>query len=165
MNARERLQAVIRTDHGPATVCSEDEVRDALDAHAAEVPATAAQGPRTEAGGDRSQAWDTTRRARLAVGWLARELAEGTGRDPLPDVDMAALVEEFGRMRTGLASSWTRAADLLEAVPHHPAALTGPYWYGRGWDDAVHHLRDLADGMKPAPRRASPRPDDPKGRP
>ncbi|MFJ6384730.1 hypothetical protein ACIQI7_32570 [Kitasatospora sp. NPDC092039] len=108
---------------------------------------------------------DTTRLARLAVARLRRDLETGAGSGLPPGPELAALVEEFDRMRAALASSWTRAADLLEAVPHHPTALTGPYWYGQGWDDAVHHLRDLADGMKPAPRRASPRPDDPKGRP
>ncbi|KIQ64255.1 hypothetical protein TR51_19075 [Kitasatospora griseola] len=114
MNARERLQSMIRTDHGPATVWSEGEVRDALDTPAAEVPATAAQASRTETGRDRRQVWGTTRRARLAVGRPARSLAEKS--DPLPGVDLAALVEEFDRMRTELAASWRQAANQLAAV-------------------------------------------------
>ncbi|MFH9355278.1 hypothetical protein [Kitasatospora sp. NPDC017646] len=98
-----------------------------------------------------------------AVGRLARALAEEP--DPLPGVDLAALVEEFDRMRAALASSWRQAANQLAAVPHHPTALTGPYWYGQGWDDAVHHLHDMADGMQPAPRRPALTSDDTKGRP
>lgn len=44
-------------------------------------------------------------------------------------------------------------ADRLDAVPLDCTALTGPLWYGQGWRDAVNHLRDLADGLTPAPRR------------
>ncbi|MFF2123506.1 hypothetical protein ACFVXH_39880 [Kitasatospora sp. NPDC058184] len=95
---------------------------------------------------------------------LRRDLAAGTDPGLPPGPELAAMVAEFDRMRTALAVSWHRAADLLEAVPHHPTALTGPYWYGQGWDEAVHHLRDLADGMSPR-RPGRPRPDDPKGRP
>ena len=49
-------------------------------------------------------------------------------------------------MRGLVADSWRQAAEQLAAVPHDP---TGPYWYGEGWDDAVHHLHDMADGMRP----------------
>ncbi|MFC5890365.1 NUDIX hydrolase [Kitasatospora aburaviensis] len=84
--------------------------------------------------------------------WLP--VADAAGPDLLPGVDLAAVVEEFERMRAALAASWNRAADLLEAVPRNATALTGPYGYGEGWDDAVYHL---ADGMKPVPRRPSPR--------
>jgi hypothetical protein len=73
-------------------------------------------------------------------------LAAGADPDLPPGPELDALVEEFDRMRAALAASWRQAADLLEAAPHNPTALTGPYWYGQGWDDAVHHLRDLADG-------------------
>lgn len=44
-------------------------------------------------------------------------------------------------------------ADRLDAVPLDCTALTGPVWYGQGWRDAVNHLRDLADGLMPAPTR------------
>ncbi|MFJ2194082.1 hypothetical protein ACIOJE_40110 [Kitasatospora sp. NPDC087861] len=117
------------------------------------------------AGNDWREELETTRLARLAVARLRRGLAAGTDPDLPPGPELAALVAEFDRMRAALASSWTRAADLLEAVPHHPTALTGPYWYGQGWDEAVHHLRDLADGMEPVSSRLSPRSDDPEGRP
>ncbi|MFF2147507.1 hypothetical protein [Kitasatospora sp. NPDC058190] len=94
---------------------------------------------------------ETTRLARLAVARLRRGLATGSDRELLSGPELAALVEEFDRMRVALAASWERAADLLEAIPHHPTALAVPYWYGQGWEDAVHHLRDMADGMAPAP--------------
>ncbi|MFE7524634.1 hypothetical protein ACFU7Y_02820 [Kitasatospora sp. NPDC057542] len=129
-----------------------------------EAPVTVAEGPGEPVGRDWREEMETTHRARQAVHQL-RVLAEEAGPDLLPGVDLDAVVEEFERMRAALAASWYRAADLLEAVPHNPTALTGPYWYGEGWDDAVHHLRDLADGMKPVPRRPSPHSDDPKGRP
>ncbi|MFE4356087.1 hypothetical protein [Kitasatospora sp. NPDC056800] len=122
-----------------------------------EAPATVAEVPGEPASRDWREETETTRRARQAVHRL-RALAEDAGPDPLPGVDLAAVVEEFERMRAALAASWDRAAELLEAVPHHPTALTGPYWYGQGWDDAVHHLRDLADGMKPVPSRPASRP-------
>ncbi|MFJ9847579.1 hypothetical protein ACIRYZ_45615 [Kitasatospora sp. NPDC101155] len=123
------------------------------------VPETARQQPApapvsTTAAPDRQAAerdWreeaETTRLARLAVGRLRRDLAAGADPQLPPGEELAALVEEFGRLRAALAASWRHAADLLEATPHHPPALTGPYWYGQGWDEAVHHLRDLADGM------------------
>lgn len=95
---------------------------------------------------------NTERLARLAANGLRRALATDGPVELPPTEELAALVAEFDRMRAALAGSWRRAADLLEAVPHNPTALTGPYWYGQGWDDAVHHLRDLADGMAPAPR-------------
>ncbi|MFF2147477.1 hypothetical protein [Kitasatospora sp. NPDC058190] len=124
-----------------------------------EAPATVAQEPDRVGNGWREEL-ETTRLARLAVAWLP-----GPTRTCGPGPELAVLVEEFERMRAALAASWTWAADLLEAVPHHPTALTGPYWYGQGWDEAVHHLWDMADATEPAPRRASPQPEDPKGRP
>lgn len=44
----------------------------------------------------------------------------------------------------------TRAAvrELIaqvRAVPITATALTGPYWYGAGWKDAVDHLEEIAD--------------------
>ena len=93
---------------------------------------------------------DQTRRARLAVTRIRRALAANPDAPQLlPDTDLAALAAEFERMRGLLSDSWRRAADLVEAVPHHdPVALTGPYWYGQGWDCAVDYLRLLADGME-----------------
>jgi hypothetical protein len=116
--------------------------------HDTQAPATATQEPGTPVGRDWREELETTRLARLAVARLRRDLAAGAGPELSPGPELAALVEEFDRMRTALAASWHRAADLLEATPHDPAALTGPAWYGQGWDDAVHHLRDLADGMR-----------------
>lgn len=125
-----------------------------------DVPATAAaEEPGQPVGRDWREELETTRKAGLTVARLRRDLAAGAAPE------LAALVEEFDRMRTALAAAWNQAADLLEAVPHNPTALTGPYWYGQGWDDAVHHLRDLADSMQPDPRRPSLGSDDPKGRP
>ncbi|MER8188166.1 hypothetical protein [Kitasatospora sp. NPDC094015] len=95
---------------------------------------------------------DIERLARLAATGLCRALVTGGPVGLPPAVELAALVAEFDRMRSAPAGSWRRVADLLEAVPHNPRALTGPYRYGQGWDDAVHHLWDLADGMAPAPR-------------
>lgn len=55
----------------------------------------------------------------------------------------SAAVEQYGE------GFWRQAAEQLAAVPHEPTALTGPYWYGQGWDDVVHHLHDMADGVQP----------------
>ncbi|WP_055695805.1 hypothetical protein [Streptomyces prasinopilosus] len=43
MNARERLEAMVRTDRGDMNVYSEPEVRDALDAYTAQVLREAAR--------------------------------------------------------------------------------------------------------------------------
>ncbi len=92
---------------------------------------------------------DTERLARLAAQTLRRTLASGGELELPPTEELAALLSEFDRMRALVATSWKQAADQLAAVPHNPTALTGPYWYGEGWDDAVRHLRDMADGMRP----------------
>jgi hypothetical protein len=93
---------------------------------------------------------ETSRLAGLAIAKLRRHAA-GQSDGNLPAEQVAALVAEFDKNQALLAASWRQAANKLEAVPHNPTALTGPYWYGQGWDDAVHHLRDLADGMDPSP--------------
>ncbi|MFE3875403.1 hypothetical protein ACFXPX_13505 [Kitasatospora sp. NPDC059146] len=93
--------------------------------------------------------WNTKRLASLAVHGLRRTLAAGGEVELPPAEELAALVAEFDRMRAVVAASWRQAAVQLAAVPHEPTALTGPYWYGQGWDDAVHHLHDMADGMEP----------------
>jgi hypothetical protein len=43
------------------------------------------------------------------------------------------------------ADTLNAAADRLDALPPGGAALTGPYWYGQGFKDAVAILRDWAD--------------------
>ncbi|MEV7783396.1 hypothetical protein [Kitasatospora sp. NPDC088351] len=137
MNARERLEAMVRTDRG-----------EALDAYADEVRADAAGSPAVPADAD----GDTKRLAGLAAHGLRRALAAG-GEAELPPAEelaaLAALVAEFDRMRAVVAASWRQAAAQLAAIPHQPTALTGPYWYGQRWDDTVHHLHDMADGMEP----------------
>ncbi|MFE7194056.1 hypothetical protein [Kitasatospora sp. NPDC057541] len=138
MNARERLEAMVRTDRGNMTVWSPQELREALDAYADEV--------RADADGD------TKRLAGLAAHGLRRALAAGGEAELPPAEELTALVAEFDRMRAVVAASWRQAAVQLAAVPHQPTALTGPYWYGQGWDDAVHHLHDMADGMEPHSR-------------
>ncbi len=95
---------------------------------------------------------NTERLARLAAHRLRRALAAGadTGQVELPPAEeLVALVAEFDRMRTLVADAWKQAAVQLAAVPHDPTALTGPVWYAAGWDDAVHFLHDMADGMRP----------------
>ena len=71
--------------------------------------------------------------------------------------EIAAPVTETGRARRARSTVIARAlheyADRLDAVPLDCTALTGPVWYGQGWRDAVNHLRDLADGLMPAPQR------------
>ncbi|MFF2751324.1 hypothetical protein ACFVVA_38025 [Kitasatospora sp. NPDC058048] len=91
----------------------------------------------------------TIHAARWAVHQLRKQRAAGTEGPTLRPEDVDALVAEFDRMRTLLADSWNRAADKLAATPHDPSALTGPPWYGRGWDDAVDRLRDLAEYTEP----------------
>ncbi|MGW2401734.1 hypothetical protein ACWCYY_34795 [Kitasatospora sp. NPDC001664] len=92
---------------------------------------------------------NTERLARLAAHQLRRALAADGEVELPPREELAALVAEFDRMRALVATSWRTAAEQLAAVPHEPTALTGPLWYGAGWDDAVHHLHDMADGMRP----------------
>ncbi len=93
---------------------------------------------------------NTERLARLAAHRLRRALAADVGPVELPPAEeLVALVAEFDRMRTLVADAWKQAAVQLAAVPHDPTALTGPVWYAAGWDDAVHHLHDMADGMRP----------------
>ena len=93
---------------------------------------------------------DQRRRAQLAVKQLRRALEADPDTPHLPaGTDLAALVAEYDRMCTLVADSWRHGADLVQAVPHDPSALTGPYWYGQGWDGAVDHLRQLADGVEP----------------
>lgn len=53
--------------------------------------------------------------------------------------------------RAAIATALHEYADRLDAVPIDCTALTGPVWYGQGWRGAVNHLRDLADGLMPAP--------------
>ncbi|SIO86953.1 hypothetical protein [Nocardiopsis sp. JB363] len=38
------------------------------------------------------------------------------------------------------------AARQLRKTPM-PTALTGPYWYGQGWKDAIDHLEDALAGV------------------
>ncbi|MEV4617027.1 hypothetical protein AB0K43_31180 [Kitasatospora sp. NPDC049258] len=93
---------------------------------------------------------NTERLARLAAHRLRRALAAGAGPVELPPTEeLVALVAELDRMRALVADAWKQAAVQLAAVPHDPTALTGPVWYATGWDDAVHFLHDMADGMRP----------------
>jgi hypothetical protein len=67
--------------------------------------------------------------------------------------EIAAPATEPDRARnTVIAQALHEYADRLDAAPLDCTALTGPYWYGQGWRDAVNHLRDLADGLMPAPQ-------------
>ncbi|MGW4806451.1 hypothetical protein [Kitasatospora sp. NPDC004272] len=147
MNARERLEAMVRTDRASTTVWSERELNEALDAYRDELLADVPPGQLPDTGWQAEM--ETTRVARLVVHRLRQQHAAGAGGHSLTAEESAALAAEFDRMRTLLADSWRRAADKLEATPHTPTALTGPYWYGQGWDDAVERLRDLADYMEP----------------
>lgn len=104
---------------------------------------------------DWRQEMETTRLARNAVHDLRKALDAGAPTPDLSASDLAALVEEFDRMRALISTSWHRAADKLADTPHNATALTGPHWYVQGWDDAVRQLRDLADYMEPAPRPSS----------
>jgi hypothetical protein len=147
MTARERVEAMIRTDRGNMTAWSTTEVRNALDAYRAEILATEEFGPASS--GDWRQDMETTRLARLAIHALRKAQTADQDAPELPAEQMVALVAEFDRLRATIADCWNTLADKLAAVPHNPTALTGPYWYGQGWDDAVHHVRDLADYVEP----------------
>lgn len=47
---------------------------------------------------------------------------------------------------TGAQAATLRwAAERLRGVPIDATALTGPVWFGAGWQDAASHLDDLAD--------------------
>lgn len=148
MEARQRLEAMVRTDPTSTTVWSEQEVATALEEYREEV--LAAAGPPAELPGVGWQAeLATTHEARYVVHRLRKQHAAGAQEHVLTSADAVALAAEFDRLRTLLSAAWTRAADKLATTPHSPAALTGPAWYGQGWDDAVNRLRDLADHMEP----------------
>lgn len=42
-----------------------------------------------------------------------------------------------------------KAIGRLRAVPVTCTALTGPVWYGAGWNDAITTLEDIADYQTP----------------
>lgn len=42
-----------------------------------------------------------------------------------------------------------KAIGRLRAVPVQCTALTGPVWYGAGWNDAITTLEDIADYQRP----------------
>lgn len=42
-----------------------------------------------------------------------------------------------------------KAIGRLRAIPVTCTALTGPVWYGTGWNDAITALEDIADYQKP----------------
>ncbi|MFM9373326.1 hypothetical protein [Streptomyces sp. Da 82-17] len=42
-----------------------------------------------------------------------------------------------------------KAIDRLRAMPVTCTALTGPVWYGTGWNDAIGQLEEIADYQKP----------------
>lgn len=42
-----------------------------------------------------------------------------------------------------------KAIGCLRAVPVTCTALTGPVWYGQGWNDAITTLEEIADYQKP----------------
>ncbi|PWG13944.1 hypothetical protein DF268_08755 [Streptomyces sp. V2] len=43
----------------------------------------------------------------------------------------------------------TRAVGRLRAIPVDCTALTGPVWYGDGWNSAITCLEDIADYQPP----------------
>lgn len=104
------------------------------------------------------QELETRRLAGLAIRTLRHNLDAGENTTGLPAEQLAALLDQFDLLEQQVADSWRAAADTLAKVPHQPAALTGPYWYGQGWDDAVNHLRDMADYTEPAPRPGKDQP-------
>lgn len=57
----------------------------------------------------------------------------------------AAALDRYG------AALIREQAAHLESMPHEPTALTGPYWYGQGWKDAIRELQERADYMEPGP--------------
>lgn len=126
-----------------------------INAYRDEVLVTEELGPAST--GDWRQDLGTTRLSRLAIHALRKAQDAGQPAPDLPAEQLVALVDEFDRLRATIAASWKTLADQLAAVPHNPTALTGPYWYGKGWDDAVHHIRDLADGHGADPRPAIPK--------
>lgn len=43
----------------------------------------------------------------------------------------------------------SKTIGRLRAIPVTCTALTGPVWYGTGWNDAITALEDIADFQKP----------------
>lgn len=43
----------------------------------------------------------------------------------------------------------TKAVSRLRAVPVDCTALTGPVWYGSGWNDAIRTFEEIADYQRP----------------
>lgn len=42
-----------------------------------------------------------------------------------------------------------KAIGRLRSIPVQCTALTGPVWYGTGWNEAISALADIADYQKP----------------
>jgi hypothetical protein len=42
-----------------------------------------------------------------------------------------------------------KAIGRIRAIPVQCTALTGPVWYGEGWNDAITQLEEIADYQKP----------------
>jgi hypothetical protein len=47
------------------------------------------------------------------------------------------------------AEALQRAIGRLRAIPVTCTALTGPVWYGTGWNEAITCLEEIADYQKP----------------
>lgn len=47
------------------------------------------------------------------------------------------------------AKGLAKAVGRLRAIPVTCTALTGPVWYGTGWNEAITTLEEIADYQKP----------------
>ena len=72
--------------------------------------------------------------------------------------DLAAVLLTGGAatnaLATGLLDAYreevlAKAIARLKKIPVQCTALTGPVWYGDGWNGAIRQLEDIADYQKP----------------
>lgn len=64
-------------------------------------------------------------------------------------LDESAEYELDSRLDDYRTEAITKAVGRLRAVPVTCTALTGPVWYGNGWNDAIRTFEEIADYQKP----------------
>lgn len=140
MTARERLAIMVRTDRGNMTVWSQSEVRDALDAFAADVRAAALrEGAEAVLQSSHGEPMRDAYHAKMQDVGLLRHLAAGNRKEPPTPAETAT---EYGIRIPG-------GRVLLDGNPKDRAEQVERLDRYRGkalWPDAVLVLRSASYG-------------------
>lgn len=76
----------------------------------------------------------------------AREKLFGFVQAGAEEEDLPTFAAALDSYRT---EALRKAIGRLRAIPIQCTALTGPVWYGDGWNDAITQLEEIADYQKP----------------